>query len=120
MKVAIVGCGQIADAHIEAAKKIPGVEVSAVCDLSIHMAEQAALRYEIPAVHTNLEKMLRDVRPEIVYITTPPQSHLLVGKTVLEHNAHAYIVKPFAVNVAEADELIDIAVRRGKLICAGH
>ena len=48
LKVAIVGCGKIADAHVEEARKIPGVEVVAVCDQEPIMAEQLAVRYAIP------------------------------------------------------------------------
>ncbi len=39
---------------------------------------------------------------------------------MLEYGAHAYIEKPFTVNAAEAEELINIAVRAGKLVCVGH
>lgn len=120
MKIAVVGCGQIADAHIQEAKKIPGVSVVAVCDLSIHMAEQAAVRYKIPGIYTSLKKMLKETRPDVVHITTPPASHLSIGKIAVEHGSHAYIEKPFTVDAAEADELIDAATRAGKLICVGH
>lgn len=120
MRVAIVGCGQIADAHIQEARKIPGVDVAAVCDLSVHMAEQAALRFGIRGVYTRLEAMLQEVRPEVVHVTTPPASHLSVGRIVLEHGSHAYIEKPFTLNVAEAEELAEVAVRAGTLICVGH
>ena len=54
MRIAIVGCGQIADAHIQEARKIEGVEVVAVCDSNIHMAEQAARRLAVPAAYTDL------------------------------------------------------------------
>lgn len=120
MKIAVIGCGQIADAHIQEAKKIPGIDVSAVCDFNIHMVQQAATRYGISGVYTNAETMLREIKPDVVHITTPPGSHFILGKTVIEGGAHVYIEKPFTVNAAEAEELINIAVRAGKLICVGH
>lgn len=120
MKVAIVGCGQIADAHIQEVKKIPGVEVAAVCDLNIHMAEQTAIRFGISGIYTSIDTMLKEVRPAVVHVTTPPKSHFPLAKTVLKYGAHAYIEKPFTVNLTEAEELIDNAVRAGKLVCVGH
>ena len=120
MKVAIVGCGQIAEAHIQECRKIPGLDVAAVCDSSIHMAEQAALRFGICKSYTNLETMLKEVRPDVVHVTTPPASHLPIGKIALEHGSHVYVEKPLTVNVAEAEELIEVAVRKGKLVCVGH
>lgn len=120
MKIAVVGCGQIADAHIQEIKKISGIEVCAVCDSNIHMAEQAGVRFGIPKVYTRLEAMLREMQPHVVHITTPPGSHLHIGRTVVEHGAHAYVEKPFVLNAAEADEFIDNANRAGKLVCVGH
>lgn len=120
MKTAVVGCGQIADAHIAEARKIPGTTIEAVCDREYHMAEQAAARLQIRGVYTVLDQMLEEVRPDVVHITTPPASHLAIGRKVIEHGAHAYIEKPFTVNVAEAEELVDLATRSGKLLCVGH
>ena len=120
MKIAIIGCGQIADAHIQEAKKIPGTDVVAVCDSSIHMAEQAALRFKIPEVYTNLELMLKTNQLDVVHITTPPSSHLPIAKLALAHGVHAYIEKPFVLDTAEAEELVAFADRAGKLICVGH
>jgi predicted dehydrogenase len=120
MKTAVVGCGQIADAHIAEARKVPGTTLEAVCDLDYLMAEQAASRLQIRGVYTDLDRMLKEVRPDVVHITTPPASHLAIGRKVIEHGAHAYIEKPFTVNVTEAEELVDLATRSGKLLCVGH
>jgi predicted dehydrogenase len=120
MKVAVVGCGQIADAHIQEAKKFSNVDVAAVCDLNFHMAEQAAVRFGIKEMYTDVESMLDKIRPDVVHITSSPASHLSVGETVLRHGSHAYIEKPFAVNCAEAEELIRVADQAGKLVCTGH
>lgn len=120
MKIAIIGCGQIADAHIQEARKIPGVDVVAVCDLSDHMAHQAALRFGIPRFYTRTDTMLKEARPDVVHVTTPPGTHLPIGRIALESGAHVYMEKPFTATLAEAEELIDIAARTGKLVCVGH
>ena len=120
LKIAIIGCGQIADAHIRETRKIPNVEVAAVCDLSRHMAEQAAVRFAVPGIYTDVRALLNDVRPNVVHITTPPSSHLAIGKLALEHGAHVYMEKPFTVTLEEAEELVAVADRVGRLICVGH
>jgi predicted dehydrogenase len=48
LKIAIVGCGKIADAHVEEIGKIPSVQLGAVCGLEPIMAEQLAARYAAP------------------------------------------------------------------------
>jgi predicted dehydrogenase len=119
-RIAVVGCGQIADAHIQEARKIEGVEVVAVCDSNIHMAQQAALRLGVPGAHTDLAHMLTKERPDVVHITTPPATHLPIAKSALAQGAHVYVEKPLTLDVQQADELFECAERYGKLVCVGH
>jgi len=120
MKVAIVGCGQFADAHIQEVRRIPGATVVAVCDLNPHMAEQAATRLQVPGRYTDLSNMLDEARPDVVHVTTPPASHLAIGRMLAARGVHAYIEKPFTSTLAEAEELVDLAMRAGVLLCVGH
>jgi predicted dehydrogenase len=117
--VAVVGCGQIADAHVQQARRAGGYVV-AVCDRSAPMAEQAALRLGVPAWFDDLELMLSRVRPDVVHVTTPPASHLPVARTALAHEAHVYVEKPFTVDLAEASALVEAARRAGRQLCVGH
>jgi predicted dehydrogenase len=117
--VAIVGCGQIADAHVQQARRAGGYVV-AVCDRSAAMAEQAAARLEVPAWFDDLERMLSRARPDVVHVTTPPASHLPVARAALAHGAHVYVEKPFTVDLAEAGLLAEAARRAGRQVCAGH
>ncbi|WP_167505895.1 Gfo/Idh/MocA family protein [Desulfosediminicola flagellatus] len=120
MKVAIIGCGQIADAHVQEAQKIPNVSVVAVCDLNKYLAKQLSLRFGIQGCYTEVQHMLQDAQPDVVHITTPPGSHFLLAKLCLENGAHVYIEKPFTINVNEAEEIVEIAHNEGRLVCVGH
>ena len=53
--------------------------------------------------------MLRADGVDAVHITTPAQSHFPLGRLCLEAGCHVYVEKPFTVNAAEADELLDLA-----------
>lgn len=120
MRAAIVGCGQIADAHIQEVRRVPGAVVVAVCDVNAHMVEQAATRFRVPGVYTDVSRMLAETRPDVVHITTPPSTHLAIGRRVLESGAHAYVEKPLTVTGVEAEELVDCAKRSHRLVCVGH
>jgi predicted dehydrogenase len=120
MRIAVVGCGQIADAHIQEARKIEGVEVAAVCDSNIHMAEQAARRLSVPAAYTDLARMLSEQKPDIVHVTTPPATHLAIARLAIERGAHVYVEKPLTLDLRETDELCEFAAGRSKLVCVGH
>lgn len=118
-RVAVVGCGQIADAHIHEARRA-GATVAAVCDQSPHLAEQAATRHAVPAWYTDLDAMLAEIRPDVVHVTTPPASHLPLAVRALAASAHVYVEKPLTVDAREAAALADAAARHGRLVCAGH
>jgi predicted dehydrogenase len=118
-RVAVVGCGQIADAHILQARRA-GAVVAAVCDASPHMAEQAAARFGVPTWFSDLDALLEQARPEVVHVTTPPASHLPLARRALAAGAHVYVEKPLNVDAREADELVEAARAADRLVCVGH
>jgi predicted dehydrogenase len=120
VKVAIVGCGKIADQHVQAVQRIPGSTVVAVCDREPLMAGQLAERFKIRDCFADVEEMLRAASPDVVHVTTPPQSHYALGRLCLEAGSHVYLEKPFTVTAAEAESLIHLAQRRGASVTAGH
>lgn len=119
-RVAIIGCGKIADQHILAMQRIPDCNVVAVCDRERLMAEQLGERFRIPGIFSDAGEMLRAARPQVVHITTPPQSHFSLAMQCLEAGCHVYLEKPFTVTGDEAKQLLDYAVGRGLLVAPGH
>ena len=121
LKVAIVGCGKIADAHVEEVRKVAGygAEVVGVCDRERLMAEQLAMRFGVPAHFDRVEEMLERTRPDVVHITTPPQSHLALARVALQAGCHVYVEKPLAMNLAEAETLIGEVTAAGKKLTLG-
>jgi predicted dehydrogenase len=119
-RVAVVGCGQIADAHLQEIRKVGGARLVAVCDRHPELARQAAARFGVPAAFDDLGRMLADARPDVLHVTTPPHTHCAVAKQALAAGAHVYVEKPFTPDVREADELLAEAEARGRLVCVGH
>jgi predicted dehydrogenase len=120
LKVAIVGCGKIADAHAAAIRRIDGCEIVAVCDRELLMARQLAERFGIGRYFADLSQMLSEARPEVVHITTPPASHFDIARNCLEHGANVYVEKPFTIDGDEAHRLIKLAERKGLKLTVGH
>lgn len=109
MRVALIGVGQIARQHLSCLKTLPGVQIAAVCDLSPAVAESAAERFEVPAWFTNHAAMLREVKPDIVHVTTPPTSHFRLAMDALQAGAHVLVEKPATATLAELEELVRYA-----------
>src|SRR5438874_1937085 len=120
LKVAIVGCGKIADAHAEQIRRIKGCELVGACDREELMARQLAERFEARRYFDSLDQLLEEVRPDVVHVTTPPQSHFAIAQQCLEHRCHVYVEKPFTLNAREAEVLVGLAERRGLRLTVGH
>jgi len=120
LKVAIVGCGKIADDHAEQIQRIQDCEIVGVCDREPLMARQLYQRFPIKQYYDDLDTMLSDAQPDVVHITTPPQSHFSIAKTCLEAGCHVYVEKPFALSEDDTRKLLAFADARGLKVTAGH
>jgi predicted dehydrogenase len=119
IKVGIVGCGKIADAHAAAISLIPDCEIVGVCDNEELMAKQLYERYKIKQYFRDMHEMLEAARPGVVHITTPPQSHFEIARLCLNSGCHVYIEKPLTVNSNEADQLIRLAEEKKLKLTVG-
>ncbi|NUO48291.1 MAG: Gfo/Idh/MocA family oxidoreductase, partial [Polyangiaceae bacterium] len=121
LKVAIVGCGKIADGHVEEVQKLGArATVVAACDREMVMAEQLASRYAIPATYESLTDMLSREKPDVVHVTTPPGAHLPLAKQCVAAGAHVFVEKPLTLTHKESKELVDAVERADKKLTIGY
>lgn len=120
LKIAIVGCGKIADAHAEQIQRLEGTEIVGVCDNEPLMARQLFERFPIRHYFSSLDELLNEARPDVVHITTPPATHFDIARFCLERGCHVYVEKPFTLNVNQAEQLIDLAETKGLKLTVGH
>jgi predicted dehydrogenase len=120
LRVAIIGCGKIADSHASQIGRIKGCEIVGVYDREPLMAQQLAKRFPIKKAFSSLTQLLDEARPDVVHITTPPQGHFDLARTCLEYGCHVYVEKPFTVWADEAEKLIAIANERQLKLTVGH
>ncbi len=120
LKVGIIGCGKVADQHAEEIRRIPGCEIAGVCDSEELMAKQMQERFGIMHCFDNPRELLSKARPDIVHITTPPESHFALGKLCLEAGCSVYLEKPFTLYAEEAEDLVSLADQHRVKLTAGH
>ncbi len=113
LRIGIVGCGKIADGHAEILHYLPGAELVAVCDREPILAEQLAVRFNVPRWYASLDAMLFEAKLDVVHITTPPGVHLALTKQCVAAGAHVFLEKPLALNAADCRELIEV-VKEGR------
>lgn len=120
LNVAVVGCGQIADAHLGELAKVPTARVAAVCDTRPELAEQAAARFGVPEPTTDVDALLSRPDVDVLHLCTPVHTHAPLAIRCLEAGKHVYVEKPFTVDPAEADRVRDAARAASTSICLGH
>jgi predicted dehydrogenase len=121
LRIAIVGCGKIADAHAEEIAKLAGrAQVVAACDRELLLAEQLATRYRIPRHYDDLGALLDRERPDVVHVTAPPRAHLPLARQALDAGCHVYVEKPFTLSAADSRALIALAERTGRKVTVGY
>ncbi len=116
MKAAVIGTGRIAKQHLLCLKELPGVEVAAVCDLWQPLAEAASERYGVGRWYTDHRRMLDEVKPDVVHVTTPPTSHFALAMDALNAGANVVVEKPATVKFDDLTTLRDLATRQKKLL----
>jgi predicted dehydrogenase len=107
LKIGIVGCGKIADGHIEEIQKLNCARVVAVCDLEPILAEQLALRYSVLHWYSDFDRMLSEHRLDVIHIATPPHSHLALAQKSAEAGCNVFLEKPLALNATDGRRLIN-------------
>jgi scyllo-inositol 2-dehydrogenase (NADP+) len=95
----------------------PGFKLHSVWERS---KQEAAERYpEVKSV-SSLDALLQDDDVELVVVNTPNYTHFEYAKKALEAGKHVIVEKPFTTTVAEAMELSELAVSKGKVVAVYH
>ena len=118
IKVGVSGLGFIGPAHIEALRRIPGIEVVAVSESSEELAKSKAEQLGIPKYFGNFNDLLKE-NIDCVHICTPNFLHFEMAKAALLAGKHVVCEKPLATSISEGEELLKFANEKG-LIHAVH
>jgi predicted dehydrogenase len=84
------------------------------------MARQLFERFPIQGHFTDVAALIDEARPDVVHVTTPPESHLALARYCLERGCHVYVEKPFTVNLRDAQVLVALAEKTGCRLTVGH
>ena len=108
LKGALIGCGYIADYQMEAWKKIPEVEMVAVCDLVEQKAEKMAAKFGVARRFIDYRQMFDETSPDFVDIATRPGSHLELTRAAAERGIAILCQKPLAPSLEKAQEMVNV------------
>ena len=104
LRAMVVGAGSAGEGHAMALRQA-GAEVVAIASRTTAVVGALAARLAIPVASTDWRATLREMRPDIVAVATPGDSHGAIIDAALAVGAHLYVDKPFAPTAAEARRL---------------
>jgi predicted dehydrogenase len=119
LRVALVGCGQMAPVHCRYLQRVPEVELVGACAPSRENRERLARLCQVQT-YAEVGEMLRVARPDVVHVVTPPATHASLAIQLLEAGVHVLVEKPMALTTAEADAMIAAARRAGRWLTVNH
>ena len=117
IRVAVVGTGEFGRNHARVYRELEGAELVGVYDQSAERAQSVAQEFQTVSFHSLDE--LRG-RADAVSVAVPTVSHAEVGCRLLEMGLDLLVEKPIAVNLAEADALLQAAKKNGRILQVGH
>lgn len=117
-KVGIVGAGFGVRAHLPAFTAHPEFEVVALA--SPHNAARVAKERNIPHAFTNCEELLKGCEVDVISVAAPPFTHPASVLPALAAGKHVICEKPFALNLAQAEEMLAAAKRAGTATAVMH
>lgn len=121
VKIAVVGCGDIAfRSYLPAIRALADqVELVATCDRDKPRADRARDEYGARHSFAEVADMLEQTDPDGVILLTAIPSHGPLSILALQAGKHVYVEKVLAVEMTEADRMVDLAEQKGlALACA--
>lgn len=115
LKHVIIGAGAGVLAMHRPALEQGSVHVVGVSDISTDVGRARADAFGCP-FYADVGAMLRETAPDVAVVLTPHPFHAAIAAACLEAGAHVLVEKPIAVEVAEADAMIQAAARAGRLL----
>ena len=115
IKWAVLGTGVIANEMAQALIK-NGKNIYSVANRTHQKAVDFAKKYNIGKVYDNMNDVFTDPEVNVVYITTPHNTHLEFMKKAIENGKHILVEKSITLNSDELNEAISLAKEKGVII----
>jgi predicted dehydrogenase len=120
LRVGVIGCGYWGPNIIRNLCENPRTRVVAIADLREERLQAIARHSYGARLTTRTDQVLGDLSVEAVAITTPVSTHYELATTALEAGKHVLVAKPLATSSVEADALLDLAQRTGRVLMVDH
>ena len=120
VKVALVGCGGVANVHAFSWLHIAGAKLIAVCDINEELGKEFQNKYSAEKFYSNYEDLLLDPSIELIDLCTPPKLHKEQIIKAFDSNKHVLVEKPLVMDMTEMEEVLDKFKKSNVKFCVVH
>jgi predicted dehydrogenase len=120
IRLGIIGYGYWGPRIARNFHDLPGCELSVICDKSTESLRRAKQAFPGVIATCDLEEVLCSPRIDAVAVITPVWTHYELTKAALENGKHVFVEKPFTSTAEQAEELIELAERKQRIIMVDH
>jgi predicted dehydrogenase len=120
VKVGVVGYGYWGPNVVRNLHQLEHAEVVSVCDKSLAARDRIQKAFPNMQIASDAAELVSSTEIDVVAVVTPVWTHYELAKAALENGKHIFVEKPFASNVAQAEELIALAARKNLKIMVDH
>jgi 2-hydroxy-4-carboxymuconate semialdehyde hemiacetal dehydrogenase len=120
LKVALAGAGAFGLKHLDALKLIDGVEVISLVGRELDKTREAAAKYGVGHVTTDLADTLKLPGLDAVILATPTQMHAAQALQCLKAGVHVQVEIPLADSLRDAYAVVDMQQKTGLVAMVGH
>jgi predicted dehydrogenase len=117
LKAAVIGAGAFGRHHATKYRSLAGVALIAIADPSADVRRTAVATHGVPGV-ADWRELLGKV--DLVSVCTPAVTHSAIVRAFLNAGAHVMVEKPIATAKDEADDLVSLAEKTGRILTVGH
>lgn len=115
--VGIIGLGMIGESMLAEFLNHPAFNVRAVWDLDNEINEHISTRFSKVRLAKDATAIIEDPHIHLVYVATPPTTHINYAWQIIRANKVLFCEKPLAIDLAASQDLVD-AVEEKEIISA--
>ena len=120
MKVILAGPGAFGIKHLDAIRKIDGIEVDALVGRTLEKTQSVARKYGVPHATIDLAEALARPGVEAAILCTPTQQHAAEAIQCMEAGKHVEVEIPLADSLADAQAVYEKQQKTGLVCMVGH
>jgi predicted dehydrogenase len=120
MNFGVIGYGYWGPNIVRNLMGLEGSQVLAIAEISAGARGRAQKAYPGVKVTADTDEVIKSTEVDAIAVVSPVWTHYELTKRALENGKHVFVEKPFTSNVAQAEELVELAAKKNLKIMVDH